>query len=168
MVKTLPSFTHRRYNKAGMDGKQHPKLPKLTSRKSDLPKNRGEPENRENPFASSHWARFKVADIRTPKASISLERRRPMSAKPFQPDRAPLRRLGSIALIIGLLGLLAIIYTMVKYVQDRTTAEEWMLWVGFCLIFGSLAASLVQGVLRNHRARIEALEKRADRDGTQS
>jgi hypothetical protein len=44
VVKTLPSFTHRRYNKAGMDGKQHPKLPKLTSRKSDLPKNRGEPE----------------------------------------------------------------------------------------------------------------------------
>jgi protein-S-isoprenylcysteine O-methyltransferase Ste14 len=91
-----------------------------------------------------------------------------MSAKPFPTDRDPLRRLGSIALIIGLLGLLAIIYTMVKYVQDRTTAEEWMLWVGFCLIFGSLAASLVQGVLRNHRARIEALEKRADRDGTQS
>jgi protein-S-isoprenylcysteine O-methyltransferase Ste14 len=86
------------------------------------------------------------------------------------PSRDPLRRLGSIALITGLLGLLAIVYTMVKFVQDRNSAEEWMFGVGCCLLFGAVATSLVQGVLLSHRARIEALEKRADRpaDGTPS
>jgi len=36
--------------------------------------------------------------------------------------------------------------------------------VGFCLLFGAVAASLVQGVLLGHRSRIEALEKRAAAD----
>ena len=89
-----------------------------------------------------------------------------MRVELFPAGRDPLRRLGSISLITGLLGLLAIVYTMVNYVRDRNSAEGWM-WmfgVGFCLLFGAVAASLVQGVLRGHRARIEALEKRAAAD----
>jgi hypothetical protein len=39
-----------------------------------------------------------------------------------------------------------------------------MLGAGFCLLFGAAAASLVQGVLLGHRARIEALEKLAATD----
>ena len=62
------------------------------------------------------------------------------------------------------LGLLAIVYTMVNYVRDRASAEEWMLGVGFCLLFGAAVASQVQGVLLGHRARIETLEKRAAAD----
>ncbi len=82
----------------------------------------------------------------------------------------PLRRLGTISLVTGLLGLLAIVYTMVKFVQDRNSAEEWMLGIGCCLLFGAVAGSLVQGVLLSYGARIEALEKRAERsaDGTPS
>ncbi len=34
----------------------------------------------------------------------------------------------------------------------------------FCLLIGAVAASLVQGVLLGHQARIEALEKRAAAD----
>lgn len=89
------------------------------------------------------------------------------------PSRDPLRRLGSFSLITGLLGLLAIVYVMVKFVQERVGGEEWMLGVGFCLLFGAVAASLVHGELLSHRARIEALEKRASAanhpgDGTPS
>ncbi|HJZ94212.1 MAG TPA: hypothetical protein VKE40_25330 [Gemmataceae bacterium] len=87
-----------------------------------------------------------------------------MSAEKFPTGRDPLRRLGTMSLIAGLLGLLAIIYTMVRYVRARESAEEWMFGVGFCLLFGAVAASLVQGVLLDHRTRIEALEKRAAAD----
>jgi hypothetical protein len=69
-----------------------------------------------------------------------------------------------MSLIAGLLGLLAIVYTMANYVRGRDSAEEWMLGVGFCLLFGAAAAGLVQGVLLGHRERIEALEKRAAAD----
>ncbi len=87
-----------------------------------------------------------------------------MSAELFPTGRDPLRRLGSMSLIAGLLGLLAIVYTMVNYVRGRDSAEEWMLGAGFCLLFGAAAASLVQGVLLGPRARIEALEKLAATD----
>jgi hypothetical protein len=69
-----------------------------------------------------------------------------------------------MSLIAGLLGLLAIVYTMVAFVRNRDTAEAWMLWTGFCLLFGGVAAGLVQGVLLDHRARIEAQENRAAAD----
>ena len=78
-----------------------------------------------------------------------------MSVELF-PSRDPLRRLGSMSLITGLLGLLAIIYSMVNFVRGRNGSEEWMLGVGCCLLFGAVAASLVQGVLLGHRTRIEA------------
>jgi hypothetical protein len=78
------------------------------------------------------------------------------------PSRDPLRRLGSISLITGLLGLLATIFVMVKFVQGNAEGIEWMLGVGFCFLFGAVGGSLIQGVLLNHRARIEALEKRSD------
>ena len=93
-----------------------------------------------------------------------------MSVELFPTSRDPLRRLGSMSVITGLLGLLAIVYVMVKFVQGRTGGEEWMFGVGFCLLFGAVAASLIQAVLLNHKARIEALEKRAstNRDGTPS
>jgi hypothetical protein len=95
---------------------------------------------------------------------LSSLRSRPMSVELFPTGRDPLRRLGSMSLITGLLGLLAIVYVMVKYVQDRDSAPEWMLGVGTCLLFGAVAASLVHGVLLDHRARIEALEKLAAAD----
>jgi len=84
-----------------------------------------------------------------------------MSVELFPTSRDPLRRLGSLSLTTGLLGLLAIVYAMVNFVRGRNGTEEWMLGVGFCLLFGAVAGSLVQGVLLGHRARIEALEKRA-------
>lgn len=87
-----------------------------------------------------------------------------MLAELFPTGRDPLRRLGTMVLVTGLLGLLAIVYTMVKYVRDRNSADEWMFGVGFCLIYGAVAASLVQGVLVSYGARIEALEKRAATD----
>ncbi len=84
-----------------------------------------------------------------------------MSVELFPTGRDPLRRLGSMALVTGLLGLLAIVYPMVNFARGRAGDEEWMLGVGFCLLFGAVAASLVHGVLLDHRARIEALERRA-------
>jgi hypothetical protein len=78
------------------------------------------------------------------------------------PSRDPLRRLGSLSLITGLLGLLAIIFVMVKFVQAKAEGIDWMLGVGFCLLFGAVGGNLIQGVLLDHRARIEALEKRAE------
>ena len=87
-----------------------------------------------------------------------------MSAELFPTSRDPLRRLGSLSLTAGLLGLAAVVYSMVNFVRGRVGGEEWMLGAGFCLLFGAVAASLVQGVLRGHRARIEALEKRAAAD----
>ena len=39
-----------------------------------------------------------------------------------------------------------------------------MFGVGICLLLGAVAASGIQGVLLGHRARIEALEKRAAAD----
>ena len=87
-----------------------------------------------------------------------------MSVELFPTSRDPLRRLGTMTLITGLLGLLAIVYTMVNFVRGRAGGEEWMLGVGFCLLFGAVAASLVQGVLLSHGARIEGLEKRAASD----
>ena len=87
-----------------------------------------------------------------------------MPAELFPTGRDPLRRLGTMSLTAGLLGLLAIVYTMVNFVRGRESAEGWMLGVGCCLLFGAVAASLVHGVLLGHRARIEALEKRASAD----
>jgi len=87
-----------------------------------------------------------------------------MSADLFPSSRDPLRRLGSMALTTGLLGLLAIVYSMVNFVRGRNSGEEWILGVGFCLLFGAVAASLVHAVLLSHAARIEALEKRAATD----
>jgi protein-S-isoprenylcysteine O-methyltransferase Ste14 len=87
-----------------------------------------------------------------------------MPAELFPTGRDPLRRLGALSLTAGLLGLLAIAYTMANFVRGRDGVGEWMLGVGFCLLFGAAAASLVQGVLLGHRARIEALEKRAAAD----
>src|SRR5262245_41704156 len=87
-----------------------------------------------------------------------------MSAELFPTRRDPLRRLGTMTLAAALLGLLAIVYTMVHYVRDRDSIELWMFGVGFCLLFGAAAASVVQGVLLGHRARIEILEKRAAAD----
>lgn len=78
------------------------------------------------------------------------------------PGRDPLRRLGSLSLITGLLGLLAIIYVKVRFVQGNAEGFEWMFGVAFCLLFGAVAGSLIQGLPLNHRARIEALEERAD------
>jgi hypothetical protein len=70
-----------------------------------------------------------------------------------------------MALVCGLLGLLAIVYVMVNYDRIRDSAAElWMFGVGFCLLFGAVAASLVHGVLLSYGARIEALEKRAAAD----
>jgi hypothetical protein len=69
-----------------------------------------------------------------------------------------------MSLILGLLGLLAIVYSMANFVRGREGGEEWILGVGFCLLFGAVAGSLVQGVLLGHRARIEALERRAADD----
>jgi hypothetical protein len=88
-----------------------------------------------------------------------------MRAELFPTSRDPLRRLGTMALICALLGLLAIVYTMVNYGRIREhPGEEWIFGVGFCLLFGGVAASLVHGVLLSHGARIEALEKRAAAD----
>jgi|SRR5262245_24165124 len=84
-----------------------------------------------------------------------------MSAELLPTNRDPLRRLGTMSLIAGALGLLAIVYTMVHYVRDRDSVQEWMFGVGFCLLFGAVAASLIQRVLLSHAARIEALERRA-------
>jgi hypothetical protein len=82
----------------------------------------------------------------------------------FPTGRDPLRRLGTMALVAGLLGLVAIVYTMVNFVRGRAGGEEWILGVGFCLLFGAAAAGLVHGVLLGHQVRIEALEKRAGAD----
>ncbi len=84
-----------------------------------------------------------------------------MSAQPPPTGRDPLRRLGTLILVAALLGLLAIVYTMVNYARSRESAEGWMLGAGFCLLFGAAVAGLAHGVLLDHRARIEALEKRA-------
>jgi hypothetical protein len=70
-----------------------------------------------------------------------------------------------MALVCGLLGLLAIVYVMVNYDRIRDSAAElWMFGVGFCLLFGAVAASLIHGVLLSYGVRIEALEKRAAGD----
>ena len=85
-----------------------------------------------------------------------------MSADPSPTGPDPLRRLWTMALVAGLLGLLAIVYTMVNFARGRDSpGEEWMFGVGFCLLFGAAVASLVHGVLLSYGARIEALEKRA-------
>lgn len=84
-----------------------------------------------------------------------------MPAELFPTGRDPLRRLGTLSLITGLLGLAAIVYTMVNFVRGRNGTEEWMLGVGVCLLFGAVAGSLIHGVLLSHATRIEALERRA-------
>src|SRR6185295_3536462 len=91
---------------------------------------------------------------------------RPMPIELFPTSRDPLRRLGSMSLITGLLGLLAIIYTMVHFVQGQGRADglEWMLGTGCCLLFVAVAANLILRVLLSYQARIEALEKRAAAD----
>jgi hypothetical protein len=89
-----------------------------------------------------------------------------MSTKPLTTSRDslrldPLHRLGIVSLVAGFLGLLTIVYTMVHFVRDRDSAEPWMLAVGCCFLFGAVAGSLIQGVLKSHGARIAALEKLA-------
>lgn len=84
-----------------------------------------------------------------------------MSAELIPTGRDPLRRLGTMSLVTALLGLVAIIYTIVNFARERTSGEEWMLGVGCCLLIIALATSLIQGVLLSLRARIEALENRA-------
>src|SRR4051794_41168354 len=84
-----------------------------------------------------------------------------MSAELLPTRHDPLRRLGTMSLVAALLGLAAVIRTMVNFARGHDGGEEWMFGVGFCLLFGGAAASLVHGVLLGHRARIEALEKRA-------
>jgi hypothetical protein len=89
-----------------------------------------------------------------------------MPAELSPTGRDPLRRLGTMSLVTGLLGLAAIVYTMANYTRVReNTGELWLFGVGFCLLFGAVMASLVHGVLLGHRARIEALEKRAAEEG---
>lgn len=90
-----------------------------------------------------------------------------MRAELYPTNRDPLRRLGTMSLVAGLLGVVAIIYSMVHFVRGRTTGEEWILGVGFCLLFGAAMAGIIHGVLAGHQAWIEALEKRAA-DGTPS
>ena len=87
-----------------------------------------------------------------------------MRAELFPTGRDPLHRLGTMSLITALLGLLAIVRTMVNFARGRDGGEEWMFGVGICLLLGAVAASGIQGVLLGHRARIEALEKRASAD----
>jgi hypothetical protein len=88
-----------------------------------------------------------------------------MPAELLPTGRDPLRRLGTMSLVTGLLGLLAIVYTMVNFARGHEgPGEEWLFGVGFCLLFGAVAASLIQGVLLSYGARIEALEKRASAD----
>lgn len=78
--------------------------------------------------------------------------------------RDPLGRLGTTSLVAGLLGLVAIIYTVVNFVRGRAETEEWMLGVGCCLLVGAVAGSLTHGALSDLRARVEALERRAAAD----
>jgi hypothetical protein len=87
-----------------------------------------------------------------------------MSAKPFPTGRDPLRRLGTTLLIAALGGLLAIVYAMVTIARGSAGPVEWMLGVGVCLLYGAATASQIQIVLLGHRARIEALERRAAAD----
>jgi hypothetical protein len=84
-----------------------------------------------------------------------------MSAELLPTRRDPLRRLATMALVTALLGLVAIIYSMVKIVRETAAGEEWMMGVGCCLLIGATATSLIHGVLLSYGARIEALEKRA-------
>lgn len=85
----------------------------------------------------------------------------------FPTGRDPLPRLGSTTLLAGLLGLGAIVYSMVNFVRGRTSGEEWMfLGVGACLLVGAIGASLIQGVLVSYGARLEALEKGASADAS--
>ncbi len=86
-----------------------------------------------------------------------------MSAELFPTGRDPLRRLWTMTLTSAVFGLVAIIYTMVNFARGRT-GEEWMIAVGACLLVGAVMTALVQGVLQNYGARIEALEKQAAAD----
>ena len=65
-----------------------------------------------------------------------------MSAELFPTGRDPLRRLGTMSLIAGLGGLLAIVYAIVTRLRGGDGADEWMLGVGFCLLFGGLEGLL--------------------------
>ena len=87
----------------------------------------------------------------------------------FPTGRDQLRRLGATTLTVGLLGLAAIVYSMVNFVRGRASGEEWMLaGVGCCLLIGAVAASQVQGVLVSYGARLEALEKGASAGANRS
>jgi hypothetical protein len=88
-----------------------------------------------------------------------------MPAELLPTGRDPLRRFGSTILIIAVLGVVAIVYSMVNFVRERTGGEEWILGVGFCLLMGAAAAGMVHAVLLDTRARIQALEARAAADG---
>ena len=85
----------------------------------------------------------------------------------FPTGRDPLRRLGTTTLLAGLLGLAAVVYSMVNFVRGRAGGEEWMfVGVGGCLLVVAVLASLVQGVLVSYGARLEALEKGASADAS--
>ena len=79
-------------------------------------------------------------------------------------NRDPLRRLGSMVLTAAVLGVVMIIYGVVRIVRGTAAGEEWILAVGCCLLVGAALTAIVQGVLLSHAARIEAIEKRASVD----
>ncbi len=88
-----------------------------------------------------------------------------MSAELLPTGRDPLRRLWTMTLTTGVLGLAAIVYAMVNFARGRTGGEDWMfVGLGACLLVGAVLTSLVHGVLLSYRARIDALEKQAAAD----
>jgi hypothetical protein len=88
-----------------------------------------------------------------------------MSAELYPTGRDPLRRLWTMTLTSGVLGLVAIVYAMVNLVRGRP-GEEWMVAVGVCLLVGAAMTAIIQGVLQSYAARIDALEKQAAADST--
>ncbi len=87
-----------------------------------------------------------------------------MPAGPF-PGRDPLRRFGTTCLLAALVGALAVVVAMVAFALGASrAADEWMLGLGFCFLFGGAAGGQAHAVLLDHRARIESLEKRSQGD----
>ncbi len=90
-----------------------------------------------------------------------------MSAELLPTGRDPLRRLWTMTLTTGVLGLAAIIYAMVNFARGRTGGDDWMfVGLGACLLVVALLSSIVHGVLHSYGARIAALEKQAAADAT--
>lgn len=88
-----------------------------------------------------------------------------MSAELLPIGRDPLRRLWTMTLTTGVLGLAAIVYAMVNFARGRTGGDDWMfVGLGACLLVVAVLASIVHGVLLSYGARIAALEKQAAAD----